>query len=180
MRLSKQEIIFKLQFDQKDIVYWSQRYPIKDDFQVEEVIAPRVRMFGYYTKPEFLVMCHWKTPRSKRKVESNADDFVKEVTQIALSTKQEKLKIEILTLLSGVSWPTASVLLHYGYENLYPILDTRALESLGIDDSSVTYNFDFWWTYTKFCRQLSKEAGVSMRTMDRALWQHSKENSPKE
>ena len=137
-----QNIDFQLQFDRKDIPYWSQRYPIKDDFQVEEMIAPRVRMFGYYTKPEFLVMCRWKSPRNKPKVESNDEEFVKEVTQIALSSKQEKLRIKILTLLCGVSWPTASVLLHYGYDNLYPILDVRALGSLGVDAMSVVYNFE--------------------------------------
>ena len=152
-----QNIDFQLQFDRKDIPYWSQRYPIKDDFQVEEMIAPRVRMFGYYTKPEFLVMCRWKSPRSKPKVESNDEEFVKEVTQIALSTKQEKLRIKILTLLSGVSWPTASVLLHYGYDNLYPILDVRALGSLGVDAMFVVYNFELWWNYTMFCRELVKD-----------------------
>ncbi len=176
MSLVNQKINFQLQFDQKDIPYWSQSYPIKDDFQVEEVIAPRVRMFGYYTKPEFLVMCHWKSPRSKPKVESNNEEFVKEVTQIALSTKQEKLRIKILTLLSGVSWPTASVLLHYGYDNLYPILDVRALGSLGVDAMSVVYNFELWWNYTMFCRELAKETNVTLRNLDRALWQFSKEN----
>lgn len=171
MSLSIEEINFKLQFDQKDIFYWAQRYPINEDFQVEKIIAPRVRMFGYYTKPEFLVMCHWKSPRTKPIVESNEENFIKEVTEIALSTKNEKLRIKILTLLSGVSWPTASVLLHYGYDNLYPILDIRALESLGVDAMQVVYNFELWWKYTLFCRELANEANVSLRTLDRALWQ---------
>lgn len=176
MSLANQKFIFQLQFDQKNILYWAQRYPIKDDFKVEEVIAPRVRMFGYYTKPDFLAMCHWKSPRSKPKVESNEEEFIKEVTEIALTTKQEKLRIEILTLLSGVSWPTASVLLHYGYNNLYPILDMRALESLGVDAMQVVYNFELWWKYTLYCRELANETNISLRTLDRALWQYSKEN----
>jgi hypothetical protein len=41
------------------------------------------------------------------------------------------------------------------------------------------YEFSFWWEYTQFCRKLAAEAGVSMRTLDRALWQYSKENQEK-
>ncbi len=62
---------------------------------------------------------------------SNPEDFIKDVTHTALITPSERLRIEVLTLLNGVSWPTASVLLHFGYDNLYPILDFRALWSLG-------------------------------------------------
>ena len=46
--------------------------------------------------------------------------------------------------------------------------------SLGVDAKDVTYNFDLWWAYTSFCRKLAQEAGVSMRELDRALWQYSK------
>jgi hypothetical protein len=38
------------------------------------------------------------------------------------------------------------------------------------------YDFKFWSAYTEACRKLSDETGVSMRTLDRALWQFSKEN----
>ena len=37
------------------------------------------------------------------------------------------------------------------------------------------YSFPFWWAYTQACRSLAKDAGVRMRTFDRALWQFSKE-----
>jgi hypothetical protein len=37
------------------------------------------------------------------------------------------------------------------------------------------YDFEFWWAYVQFCRQLSKKCVVSMRVLDRALWQYSKE-----
>jgi hypothetical protein len=124
-------------------------------------------------------MCHWKTPRSKPLVESNLPEFVQAVTQTALSTPDERLLIEVLILLNGVSWPTASVLLHFGYSNLYPILDFRALWSLSIDAATIHYDFDFWWEYTLFCRQLAAEAGVTMRNLDRALWQYSDDHQGK-
>lgn len=121
-------------------------------------------------------MCRWKTPRSKPRVAENTEEFVNEVTQTALSTTSEKLRIEVLTLLSGVSWPTSSVLLHYGYDNLYPILDFRALWSLSIDVPPPYYDFPYWWEYTIYCRNLASVAGVTMRVLDRVLWQYSKDN----
>ena len=123
----------------------------------------------------FLVVCRWKSPRSQPRCRTNSPEFICEVTRCALSTPAERLRIEVLTLMNGVSWPTASVILHFFHPDDYPILDFRALWSL---KSAVPqpYEFVFWQAYTRHCRKLSKLSGVSMRTVDRALWQFSKEN----
>ena len=105
------------------------------------------------------------------------EEFIRDVTGTALSTNNERLRIEVLTLLSGVNWPTASVLLHFGHTEPYPILDFRALWSLGLQPPS-QYNFEFWWAHTQFCRKLATRCKVSMRTLDQALWQFSKSNQP--
>jgi hypothetical protein len=55
----------------------------------------------------------------------------------------------------------------------YPILDVRALWSAGLD-ATPSYGFDFWMEYTEFLRGVATHAGVSMRTLDKALWQYSK------
>jgi hypothetical protein len=71
------------------------------------------------------------------------------------------------------------VLLHFGHTDPYPILDFRALWSLGVDvpaDAHGFYDFPLWWEYTKFCRDLADACGVPMRVLDRALWRYSKEN----
>ena len=70
----------------------------------------------------------------------------------------------------------ASVLLHFFHPDPYPIIDYRALWSLTLDQKSGYYAFEDWWIYVDACRSLSNEAGVNMRTFDRALWQFSKEN----
>jgi hypothetical protein len=81
-------------------------------------------------------------------------------------------------LLDGVSMPTASVLLHLAHKDPYPIIDSRALWSLGIEKPPATCSFEFWQEYTRTCRSLAKQAPVSMRTLDRALWQYSEEQQP--
>ncbi len=126
---------FVLQFDRKEIPDWAEKYSTLTDLEkkIEAEIAPGARARGYYTREDFLDLCYWKTPRTKPLVRSNTTETIQELTRLALSKPHERLRIETLTHLRGVGWPTASVLLHFGYDNLYPILDFRALWSLGLE-----------------------------------------------
>ena len=96
----------------------------------------------------------WKSPRIGPRLAANDEAYVEAVTAVALTTPSEPLRIEVLTLLSGVGWPMASV-------GLGPL---------------PFYDFPLWCDYTGYCRRLADVAGVSMRDLDRALWQFSKEN----
>lgn len=165
---------FRLRFPESQISYWANRYPAESDSDIEIQVAPQARKRGYLTRDEFLTICHWKSPRSKPKCERNRESFVQEVTRISLSASDEEVKIRALLLLSGVSWPTASVILHLCDRGRYPILDYRALWSLRIQNPPA-YNSEFWAEYCGFVRAISDRTGHSMRTIDRALWQFSKE-----
>ena len=171
--------MFELRFNRNEIRDWAERYNMRYDLLVEGQIVPRVRERQYYTRQEFLSLCQWKAPRPRRKVEDNSEEFVCQVTQTALRVSNERLRIMVLTLLSGVNWPTASVLLHFGHQEPYPIIDHRSLWALNTPVPK-KFQFEFWWDYVEFCRELSSEVGVSIRTLNRALWQYSKENQKKE
>lgn len=166
---------FSLRFNGREILSWASRYAYGGDEEVERLIAPTVRKKGWLDKSAFLALCTWKSPRTQRRCAQNPSDFIKVVTLTAFATPQERLRIEVLTLLEGVGWPTASVLLHFGIPNWYPILDYRALWSLGVTPPR-EYTFSLWWAYTTYCRAIARRYRVSMRTLDRALWQYSKEN----
>ena len=98
----------------------------------------------------------------------------RDVTRTAFGTRNDELKIRVLLLLTGVSWPTASVILHFCDAERYPILDVRALWSVGFH-TVPAYTYAFWRDYTRFIRGVSDRSRLSMRTIDRALWQYSKE-----
>src|SRR5262245_60140203 len=74
----------------------------------------------------------------------------------------------------GVSWPTASVIPHFCDPGRYPILDVRALWSVGLRRVP-GYTFALWSGYTHFVSNISDRVGLSIRTIDRALWRYSKE-----
>ena len=79
--------------------------------------------------------------------------------------------------LHGVGVPVASALLHFAFPERYPILDFRALATLGDTRRRTQYSPDFWESYVTRCRDLARVAGVSLRDFDKALWQNSVENS---
>lgn len=159
-----------------ELANWASRYPADYDRKVER-LAVRVHKRGYLERDEFLAFCRWKTARSGPQCRRNAEVEVQEVTRLALSTSSERLRIESLLHLHGVSWPTASVLLHFCHREPYPILDFRALWSVGLEVPS-GYDLAFWKRYVRICRGLANRTELSMRTVDRALWQYSKENGP--
>ncbi|HUA70912.1 MAG TPA: hypothetical protein VMA96_07520 [Solirubrobacteraceae bacterium] len=131
---------------------------------------------GFYTREEFLQVCAWKTVRSRPKVAANTEAAIVDATARSLAAGDEATRIGALLELEGVGVPTASTLLYFAFPDDYPILDVRALESLGVKSRS-TYPVGFWLEYLNVCRELSRRAGVSLRTLDKALWQHSKELS---
>ena len=65
----------------------------------------------------------------------------------------------------------ASVILHFTFPDRYPIVDERAMNSVG---GSTRYTFEKWLSYVKLCRQKASDYGVSMRVLDQALWTYDK------
>ena len=166
--------MFKLRFSEEKIAHWAERYSYGAEATFENDIAPRAPKRGYLKRPEFIELCRWKTPRTQPLVRENPSDVVEAVTRAALESRHEQVKIGVLRSLRGVSWPTASVVLHFCDHRPYPILDFRALWSLGYA-TPPGYNLEFWLAYTKFVRDLARRSGQSMWTVDRALWQYSSE-----
>jgi len=158
--------------------YWNYSSEVQREREnnIIQNTGPAFRQRGYLTKDDLVLLTRWKSPRSLPRVEQNADCFVKEVTTISLSEDtSEELRIKILTILDGVQWSIASVVLHFAFPDQYPILDYRAIWSLQ-EPQPATYTFDFWMQYTEFCRAYIKQHQLCMRSFDRALWTYSKEN----
>jgi hypothetical protein len=166
------EMKFKLIFPEDKLGYWSERN--KANPQALISIGETAKSRGYLVKDEFLKICADKSPRSKSRCASNDPDLISEVTKISFSSKHEQIKIQSLMMLVGVSWPTASYILHFCAKEEYPVLDFQALWSLSINKPPV-YTYLFWQEYTDFCRELARKNALSMRAIDSALWQYSKE-----
>ena len=169
------EWTFHLRFDGSSVEANAARYDSADDCEIGR-LQPVVKARGGLTLEELQQVCRWKSPRTGPRVAKNSDEEVRGVTGFALSTPSERLRIEALALLNGVAMPAASVILHWFHQDRYPILDFRALWSLSID-TMPPHTFGLWQAYTAACRKLADQhCNGCMRTLDRALWQYSKEN----
>ena len=164
----------KLRFPESEIKEWAKKYEYPREETSLIDIRPDVQRAGFLTKEQLRLLARWKAPRSAGHVEKNNPEYVKEITSWSFSARGERSRIEVLTILDGVHWPSASVILHLYHEEKYPILDFRALWSIGVDMPN-QYSFQFWWEYVQFCRAIAERNSIDMRMLDRALWQYSKE-----
>ncbi len=172
----------KLRFPESKIQQWAEHYkPTGDKARWEneliEIIKPKVKQHGYLELNELETLVKWKSERRKALVKDNCDSDVKHITKCAFLVRGKRPRIEILTCLRGVAYPIASAILHFFHEDPYPILDVRALWSVGFEEEEInrlSYSFKFWKEYMRFCRNVASRNGIKdMRTLDRALWQYS-------
>lgn len=155
---------------------YAERWAYRGGAFPEALIEP-VQRRGFLNREELLVVGKWKAERALGKLTTNTDVEVCESTRLAFGAETERLRIGCLLSLDGVGYPMASVLLHFFHADEYPILDRRALWAAGCDAGKTPhYTFDRWMGYVELCRQLSIRSGLSMRDVDKGLWQYSNEH----
>lgn len=165
---------FKLKVPPSRIDYWADRYGSDYDDRIPTLIGQEAREAQLLTREQFLAISRWKSPRPQPFCERNSETFVRAVTAAAFATTDPRFKIEVLRLLDGVDWPTASAMLHFCDAAQWPIMDYRAFWSLGQPTPAGRYSFGLWSAYVDVTRSLARTHSVSMRTLDRALWAYSK------
>lgn len=153
----------------------------KDENILENKIFESIKEVGqppsYLTKDILMLIAKWKAVRIKGFVNKNDDQFVRDVTNISLTTKNERLRLEVLRLLNGVETRMASTILFFCFPERYTVMDYRAwdsLKALGKIDGKIDDNvtFEGWQKYNEVCHEIAKQNSVSLRILDKALWQH--------
>ena len=175
----------KLRFPESEISYWAEQFlqfwsNNEVQFQREmeltdQALVDKVQQQGYLDRELLKTVATWKSPRRAGLIDENSESDVIEITGEALKSQDERVRWRILTELKGVGFPTASAVLHFFHEEPYPIADVRAMWSLGIDQKGNHYPFKFWLEYVAFCRDLAERNNLDMRTVDRALWEYSRQ-----
>ena len=134
---------------------------------------------GFLTLDQLSELCESKSAQQAELARMNSPALVREITAFAFAAQCEESRIGALTVLRGIGFPTASLILHYCVDQTYPILDSRSLWSLGIKKPPVPYTVDFWIDYVDSCRRLAAQYGLTVRELGQALWQFSAEHQPK-
>lgn len=154
------------------IDYWSSKYKPGKDQRVLDIVGPRVRERGCYDRSDLMEVGQWKSPRAKRRLESNTDDMIRDITAAAFAAPLP-IQHRILTLLNGVKVPMASALLTIWHPNEHTVIDVRAVESLvalGEIPDSAPDKYPPYMDYLAVCKAISKRLSCDLRTLDRALY----------
>lgn len=151
----------------------AERYAYRDDAAAQAAGRAGAQR-GHYMREEFLAIVRWKSARTRPLAERNSEEAIVEATRRGFASDDEVTRLVSLLALNGVGVPVASALLHFAFPDRYPILDFRALATLGVLTRRTTYSPAFWVDYLDECRALAADAHVTIRELDKALWQASK------
>jgi hypothetical protein len=168
----------KITLSKKEVLHFAQ---LRDDGMKPEYLTleadliermPKALARGFLTLEDLTAVTKWKWKGSRPTdlANLNTREEIEEVTRFAFKSSSERIRIMSLLILNGVQWPMASVILHFAFEDRYPILDRRAMKAVTGVEKIPTYNFDLWKTYYSLCRKKIHNYEISMRDLDKALW----------
>ena len=132
----------------------------------------RVRGSLYLTRAELRWVGEWKTPRIRPQIARNTEAGVRGLTEAAFLARDDATRLRVLLGLRGVGAAVASVVLHFADPGRYPVYDVRvrtALRRVGVRERFPPTPAG-WVAYAATLRGLAARYGVSLRTLDKALW----------
>ena len=153
-----------------------------EDTKTHELISllNGVRTRGYLNADEFMLIGMWKSPRQKHNYIKNNAETIKAISKESFKTKDEKVKVIILTSLKGVSVPTASAILTLTDPQNYGVIDIRVWQALykyGLvrsRSSGVGLSPDDWIEYLDIIRALARKYNTSSRAVEQLIFLHHK------
>ena len=168
--------MFKLKLDPSKLAAFAKRYQFQND--AAALTAGKQIASGDQTRKNLEVIFGWKTRgRGKSRLQKNTDAEIIDALKLAVDAQTDRSAVAVLLGLNGVAIPVASAILTAISPMRFSIIDFRALWSLSVGRPPI-YTIDYYLSYLAYCRFAAKNANLSLRDFDRALWQYSKENQP--
>ena len=173
----------------EEIQEYSRRYKEEDggrllesDRSLQESLKD-AQLRGHITQRQLQDVVEWKSgKRTLHLCKKNTPEEVEECSAVAFAARTDRLRIHALVALQGVSWPTASAILHFVFPRRFPVLDVRAMRTVGEipadSNQPPSYTIPLWSKYAKLCRETAERYGVTLRDLDRALWMWDRCNPP--
>jgi len=139
---------------------------------------------GDFTLANLEAIVRWKSERVVHYLIGNSNEKIKRALSIAAAPgTSTDAAVTALLELHGVDLPVASAILAAIFPERYTVLDFRALEALG----HARHDVRFYEEYLAFCKRLAESnivtpqsdlpAPTPLRTLDRALWEWSRNHS---
>jgi thermostable 8-oxoguanine DNA glycosylase len=166
-----------------------------DDDKTKELInkfkhIKQERIPFYLTSVELDEILLWKLRgqfnRQSKIRRNNTAENIKIITQAAFAIKhhnndfETKLRLRLLTMLSGVEVPVASAIMTLCFPTLYSVIDFRNWRQFYPGSKEKTsYTPNEYLNYLQLIRQLADSFEVTPQEIDMAIWQLDVEQSQK-
>lgn len=170
----------------KDIMYWARRYPVSDrrkDDLLARILPHAIEKDRGLTYDELRFLFVWKSgPRNLRYLPDGPEGaaLIERLTRKGLKEKC----VKTLCDLPGIQIPTASAILHFAFPDEFPVIDRRVLVTTGYftEEESLrkTIGLPLWVKFVRWSVQAVGRSDVTLRDLDRALWQFDVERSFRE
>ena len=137
-----------------------------------------VKRAKQFSRAEFIKMCRWKSPRATRHYERNTPAAIRRTSREVLRTRSERLRLELLTGLKGVSVPTASAILTLIDPRRYGVIDIRAWQllfrigSVRRRPGGIGFRFADWDQYLSILRDQARALRVDVRRVELTLFEY--------
>lgn len=162
----------------KDIIEKIKNTPDFEDKKTLELFEKigEIRKQGFVTKEQGIKILKWKSPRPFRLYNLNSDKDFRDISKLAFDSTVEKVRMHILTALSGVNYPSASAILMFYDQTKYPIIDIRVWKQLykaGLVKTNArgqAFRLNEWEKYLEIVRDLSSKMKLSPRQVEKRLF----------
>ena len=160
--------------------------PIAEDLRFTELVRRLrpARTRKYLTKGDLVAVCRWKSPRVLPLILQNSHHHIRKLTEAALGTRVEAVRMKALISLRGVSVPMASSALSALNAQRYGVIDIRVWKllykyRLVTGRAAGTHlSVSDWEQFLVVIRSCAKALSISARSVEHTLFRiHQKRAS---
>jgi len=161
--------------------YWQKAGQKEQELEKAAFEAGEAIRNGDFSLANLEAIVRWKSERVVQYLIGNSNEKIRRVlAAVTAPNANTEAAVSALLELHGVDLPVASAILTAIYPERYTVLDFRVLEALG----HARHDVHFYEEYLAFCKRLAESnivqpqsdlpAPTPLRTLDRALWEWSR------
>ena len=175
--------------DKKQIEFYAylydRTYPVSE-IKLENRIKlmmeiAKIKRRHYMLRYGLKLIAKWKSRRSAGRIDENTVTEIRKATKILFAAdihkKQQKCIEKSLIKLEGVGYAVASTILYFKFPDLYPIIDFRVMEMVGVPikykfgkRQNIDIKFSMWRKYVTLCQNTARRCKLTVRDVEKALW----------
>lgn len=175
--------------NKEELLFWKNKYDKEEDLYNkgdEEELRKKFNKNNFVMKEDLIRIVKWKfqdrlVGRQKRilkLLDDVEESFIEEITKLAFKTKDDDIKLSLLSSIKGVGNAVGSVILTFYDPKNYGVLDIHAWRELfGEEPNNVFSNNKQAIKFFKKLREISSETGLSCRDVEKAIFKKNLDES---